>query len=192
MAIIGISGFIGSGKDTIASYLATNHGYKQYSFASILKDATSAIFGWERDMIEGRTVLDRKERETNDSFWSNRLGKEWSPRIALQYIGTELFRDHLHQDIWIYALERKLIHETGNVVISDVRFPNEVAMIRRLGGEVWRVNKRPYPEWYDQKKTSYPNVHYSEWALLETPHDFVIDNDSSLELLYRKIKQRIE
>lgn len=56
MAIIGITGLIGSGKDTIADYLITSHSFKRLSFASSLKDAVSAVFGWNRDMLEGTTT----------------------------------------------------------------------------------------------------------------------------------------
>ena len=47
--IIGICGFIGSGKDTIADYLVNFHEFRRESFASSLKDAVSAVFGWDRD-----------------------------------------------------------------------------------------------------------------------------------------------
>ena len=44
--IIGVTGFIGSGKDTIADLLVTNHKFKRVSFASSLKDAAANVFGW--------------------------------------------------------------------------------------------------------------------------------------------------
>ena len=46
--IVGVTGLIGSGKDTIANYLTTFHGFKKVSFAGSLKDAVSAVFNWER------------------------------------------------------------------------------------------------------------------------------------------------
>ena len=60
--IIGICGFIGSGKDTIADYLVNFHEFKRESFASSLKDAVSAVFGWNREMLEGRTKQSREWR----------------------------------------------------------------------------------------------------------------------------------
>ena len=47
--IIGICGFIGSGKDTIADYLVNFHGFRRESFANTLKDAVAAVFGWDRE-----------------------------------------------------------------------------------------------------------------------------------------------
>jgi len=51
--ILGVTGLIGSGKDTIADYLVTTHGFKRVSFAASLKDAVSTVFGWDREMLEG-------------------------------------------------------------------------------------------------------------------------------------------
>ena len=49
--IIGVTGFIGSGKDTVANYLTTFHGFKKLSFAGSLKDAVANVFGWDREML---------------------------------------------------------------------------------------------------------------------------------------------
>jgi hypothetical protein len=53
--IVGICGFIGSGKDTAADYLVNFHGFRRESFANTLKDAVSCVFGWDRTLLEGRT-----------------------------------------------------------------------------------------------------------------------------------------
>ena len=58
--IIGVTGFIGSGKDTIADYLCTQHGFKRISFAASLKDAVASVFGWDREMLEGTTKSSRE------------------------------------------------------------------------------------------------------------------------------------
>jgi len=53
--IIGICGFIGCGKDTVADHLTNEHGFRRESFAGTLKDAVSVVFGWDREMLEGRS-----------------------------------------------------------------------------------------------------------------------------------------
>ena len=65
--IIGIVGLIGSGKDTMADYLVNVHGFRRDSFAATLKDAVSAVFGWDRDMLEGRSRSSRAWREQPDT-----------------------------------------------------------------------------------------------------------------------------
>ena len=69
--IIGICGFIGSGKDTAADFLCNLHNFKRLSFASTLKDAVSNVFGWDREMLEGRTQASRDWREQKDEFRGN-------------------------------------------------------------------------------------------------------------------------
>ena len=58
--IIGITGFIGSGKDTAANYLVAQHGFRRDSFAGALKDAVAQIFGWDRELLEGTTKSSRE------------------------------------------------------------------------------------------------------------------------------------
>ena len=94
--IIGVCGFIGSGKDTVADYLQNFHEFRRDSFASTLKDAVAAVFGWDRELLEGRTKEARAWREQPDTWWTNRLGPvighEITPRWVLQYWGTEVCR----------------------------------------------------------------------------------------------------
>ncbi len=66
--IIAISGLIGSGKDTVADYLVNLHEYRRESFAGNLKDGMSAIFGWDREMLEGRSKSSREWREQVEKF----------------------------------------------------------------------------------------------------------------------------
>ena len=124
--IIGICGFIGSGKDTVADYLVNFHEFRRESFANTLKDAISAIFGWDRTLLEGRTRVSREWREQEDEWWSQRLGIKITPRFILQNWGTDIIRKGFHDDVWIASLENKLRKNSDNVVISDCRFPNEI------------------------------------------------------------------
>jgi hypothetical protein len=193
--IIGICGLISSGKDTIADYLVNIHEFRRDSFAATLKDAVSAVFGWDRDMLEGRTRSSREWREQPDTWWSERLGREITPRWVLQHWGTEVCRRAFHDDIWIASLENKLRSSRDDVVISDCRFPNEIAAIRAQGGYVIRVTRGPDPTWFQQAREhllegrALPHdlPHQSEWAWAATDFDAVICNDGSLDQLYQQI-----
>lgn len=201
--IIGVCGLIGAGKDTIADYLVNIHEFRRESFAGTLKDAVSAVFGWDRVMLEGRTRASRAWREEPDAWWSERLGREITPRWVLQYWGTEVCRHGFHDDIWIASLENKLRNSADNVVISDCRFPNEIDAIRRAGGTVIRVVRGPEPEWYGiaekagqgiewaTQSLSAVGVHASETAWIGTEFDAVLDNNGSMDQLYRQVNDLV-
>ena len=149
--IIAITGLKGSGKDTTADYIIKNYdNWEKDSFAGTLKDATSAIFGWDRKMLAGETPEDREIRETRDDYWSEKLGFEVTPRIVLQKLGTDCLRSHFHQNIWVDSLERKIRNTDKNVIITDCRFKNEIDMLRNLGATIVRVERGTLPEWFEK------------------------------------------
>ena len=201
--IVGLVGFIGSGKDTVAKQFV-QQGCVQDSFAGPLKDMCSTVFGWDREMIEGETVDSRDFRETPDIFWSKKLGiPNFTPRLALQLIGTEVLRNHFSQDIWLNSLEYRIRrnNETNCVVISDARFRNELDLIKSMGGVIIWVQRGELPEWFDTAKTAFNNaisrkimetkyrdVHESEWNWAGYPVDYTIKNDGTLEELQDKVQ----
>ena len=202
--IVGICGFIGSGKDTIADYLVNFHEFRRESFANTLKDACSAVFGWDRTMLEGRTKEAREWREQVDPWWSQRLDiPHLTPRWILQYWGTEVCRRGFHDDIWIASLENKLRSSKDNVVISDCRFPNEIASIRNAGGKIVWVKRGELPEWYNlavdanrgstvaANELKMMKIHASETSWVGTEFDYVIENNSSIDQLYHQIKSQV-
>jgi hypothetical protein len=209
--IIGICGLIGSGKDTIADYLQNIHQFRRESFAHSLKDAVAQIFGWDRELLEGRTKESRHWREQVDPWWAERLKMpNLTPRHVLQVWGTEVARRSFHDDIWIAALENKLRKTTDDVVISDCRFPNEIKSIRNAGGIVIRVVRGPEPEWYEaalslnrgpngnitwalsREQLERFKIHASETAWIGTKFDAVIDNNADgLDRLYSQIKDLV-
>ena len=208
--IIGICGFIGSGKDTIADYLVNLHGFRRESFANSLKDAVAQVFGWDRTMLEGRTKQSREWREQRDDWWSQRLGMEITPRFILQQWGTNVLRQHFHDDIWIASLENKIRNIKDDVVITDCRFPNEISAIRAAGGRVIRVVRGPEPKWYDaavsvnrgpdgnstwslsKNKLEKLGIHPSETSWVGTDFDAVIDNNGTLDDLWHQVKNLVQ
>jgi hypothetical protein len=184
--IIGICGFIGSGKDTIADYLVNLHHFRRESFANSLKDAVAQVFGWDRTMLEGRTKQAREWREQRDEWWSNRLGKNITPRWVLQYWGTEIMRGHFHDSIWIDSFTAR--YKGGKIVLSDTRFINEIETIRALKGRVVLVRRGPIPT---QKEMQERAVHQSEWDWIGQQFDYEIDNSGNLEDLKIKVDDMI-
>jgi hypothetical protein len=203
--IIGVCGFIGSGKDTVADYLQNFHEFRRDSFASTLKDAVASVFGWDRELLEGRTKEARAWREQVDAWWANRLSMpELTPRSILQLWGTEVCRRSFHDDIWIASLENKLRKSRDNIVISDCRFPNEIQAIKAQGGKVFWVQRGELPDWYHlavdankgdliaQEMLKQISIHVSETAWVGTEFDGIIDNNGTIEQLYGQISDLVQ
>lgn len=203
--IVGVAGFIGSGKDTIADYLITFKGFRRMSYAEPLKDAISAIFGWDRELLEGTTKYSREWRDTIDPWWAERLDiKHLTPRWVLQQWGTEVGRRAFHDDIWIASVENKLRSIKDDIVLSDCRFPNELKSVKRAGGITIRVMRGPNPNWYDsavslnkgyyssgyveaRKILEDKGVHASEYSSVGLEYDYIVENNSTIDDLHRKV-----
>lgn len=189
--IIAINGTIGSGKDTFAQTFIDN-GFIRMSFATNLKDSVSAIFGWDREMLEGTTPEGRKFREIPDKYWCNKLGRnDVSPRWVLQNYGTDIVRKYFHDDMWVFSLENDMNKVDGNIIITDCRFPNELKMIRSNNGIVIEV-QRVLPHWYglaaeynkgniEMLPVELEDVHKSEWAWIGVNNpDYIVKNDKGI------------
>jgi hypothetical protein len=191
MKIIGVCGLIGGGKGTVADILVKDYGFEKVSFADSLKDMIAAVFGWPRHLLEGDTPESREWREQRDDWWAERLNLPWlTPRWVLQFWGTDVCRVNFHEDIWIASLENKLRtvvnspFEYNNIVIPDTRFPNEINLIRKLGGEVWAVQRGDFPDWMVNllKHGEEPHdIHPSEWSWVNANMNHVIKNDGTIE-----------
>jgi hypothetical protein len=207
--LVGLVGFIGAGKGSVADILVERHGFAKESFANSLKDACSAIFGWDRELLEGSTAESRLWRETPDAWWSTKFGKPFSPRLALQLMGTEAGRGVFHPDLWVHTVLRRCENNPNvNYAIADVRFPNEINAIKASGGKIVRVRRGPDQLWYDcafkQNTTNeddlwvledrgelmeqkFPEIHFSEWAWIGADYDITFDNSCSLKELSSRV-----
>jgi hypothetical protein len=185
--------------------LVERHNFFKESFANSVKDSCAAVFGWDRAMLEGDTPESRAWREQPDQWWSDKFGKEFSPRLALQLMGTEAGRDVFHPDLWVHTVLRRCEQAPyNNYVIADVRFPNEINAIKDSGGVVIRVRRGDDPEWYtlarecnvynklDIMRNAYPEVHYSEWAWIGAHYDIVMDNNCSLDELKIRVDKIVD
>ena len=159
-------------------------------------------------MLEGRTKQSREWREQVDTWWANRLNMpDLTPRWVLQQWGTNVLRSSFHDDIWIASLENKLRNTTDDVVITDCRFPNEIQAIKAAGGKVIRIVRGAEPNWYKAavaynrgpdgnsewalslNKLERAKVHPSEYSWIGTEFDAVLDNNGTLDDLYRQVKR---
>jgi hypothetical protein len=141
--LIGITGKAGSGKSTLAQAIIdrshTPGGV--LAFADAVRDVSQAIFGSRYESQEEKAAL--------DGWWAARIGtlgdRAPTGRVILQVIGTEMGRNVIHRDIWLFVMERRLATlDPGRLatwVIADVRFDNEAEWIRARGGYVVEVSR---------------------------------------------------
>lgn len=186
MVIIGICGFQGVGKDTFSNYLVNNFDFKKFSFAAATKDVLSIIFGWDRSLLEGDTLESRTFRETIDPWWSEKLSiPDLTPRKVLQMVGTDLFRKHFNNEIWVHIVEKKIIellkkNSSEKIIVSDCRFPNEINMLKKFGCKIIHIH-RNLPEWFDNYKEGNncieaSKLHISETAWIREDFNYSISN----------------
>lgn len=193
--LIGICGLIGSGKGTVADLLVEEHQFVKLSFADKLKDGVSAIFGWDRAMLEGDSDESRQWREEEDLFWTKELGRKITPRIVLQEFGTECMRKGFDDGIWVSLVKQEIIRNPKtNFVIPDVRFPNEANMIKSIQGEVWRLRRGADPVWfrmYQDIGVEPKDIHQSEWAWANVNFTAILDNHGTKEQLKNLVQDRL-
>jgi len=168
-----------SGKSTIARYL-TGEDYITLSFAHPIKRMATVF------LLELGLNIDEVQHLLEDGKTDLIPGIKTNIRHILQTLGTEWGRDCIHPEVWLQCWEhvaQRHLENGFNVVCDDIRFPNEAALIRRLGGELWCVT-RPAIE---------RGTEHSSEGSLDDYHFFDrrILNDGSLLNLYDRIKSLV-
>lgn len=187
--IIATCGFSSSGKDTISDFIVKTYpNFRKVSFAGNLKAAIGAIFNYDKELLEGQSVESREWRESIDVFWSKKMGREVTPRKLLQFFGTEIMRMQFHSEIWVNAVEHKIVSNPDvNFVVSDLRFQNEMVMLKNLGANIWNIRQKKLPVWWDEAvkynnnlansfDTSLLHISEYEWIRANNCYDEIIQN----------------
>lgn len=185
--IIAFTGPKTSGKDTMASILFRqnwNHArkyvpiFKRTPFASGVKSICSSTFGWsmaeQDDPVFKETVLES---------WPNIM-----PRWALMDIAN-FMRDKYGPDVWVHALNRHIESlekndPHGAYVITDLRFPNEIAWLKNMGALIIYVHRTEAEEALaeaqergDEAALNPSEMHY---PLMRESADLVLSNDAEI------------
>jgi len=148
-----------TGKDSAGQYLERKYGFVRLAFADALKEGAMAIFGLSHVQCYGPTEI----KEAVDPRW------DMSPRGILQAMG-EGMRQAIYPDVWVRIVqERMLADRTKNYVITDLRYPNEAQMVRKLGGMLVRIDRPGIPQ----------DNHISETAMDDFEYDDTIYNTGS-------------
>jgi hypothetical protein len=199
--IVGISGKANSGKDTAADYLVSQYKFTKIALADPIKRFLMEIFDFTEEQLWGSS----ENREIPDKRYISKLTEEYctylTPRFALQKIGTEGART-CYENVWIdyairicdklqsgkYDYDRKIgvypsfDNKKKDVVVSDIRFKNELARIKEQG-VVLRIKR------FDESFISDNHVSETQQKEIDDKEfDMVIYNDTTLSILHENIK----
>jgi hypothetical protein len=184
--IIGLLGKKNSGKTTIANYLVCDHNFVEYAFAEPLKKISS-IFGFTDTQLYGT----QKDKATNNDDLNI------SAREFMQKFGTEICREILpsiipdmdlspFKNIWI-KLMLNFVKKNSNkkICIQDIRFCNEADAVKSKQGILIKIIRKNNTD--DEFST-----HKSEIEIDKITPDFIIENDGTIDDMYKKIDAIIE
>jgi len=175
--LIGITGHLRAGKDSVAGYLLEMYpGAKIERFSGPLKALALAI-----DPIVLPVLAERLSTMVSARGWED--AKEFPEvRRLLQKLGTEAGREILGADIWVDLMDRRVFGEGSELeftaVIPDVRFPNEAQWVIDNGGTMIRVDRPGFKG----------DGHDSECFVDGLFVDIVIDNSGTLSDLEMRTK----
>jgi hypothetical protein len=198
--MISFSGKKRSGKDLSAQYLIDNFGYKKFSLADAVKQFTSKILGIPLAQLMDDELKDKPFNvsiqlysseivlivedliELNNSKideikWDTipREKNLKTPREALQFVGTDLGRNVVSQNIWLNQVPAQF---DGNIVVTDARFANERALFKSKGFKTVLL----------MRNSDSTDTHESENSLGHPKeYDEVIRNFGSKDKLYTNL-----
>lgn len=169
LKILGITGKMFSGKDTVAEFLHfVFRNSRITSFAYPMKQMMIDYFGFTHDdlyTVEGKNSY--------NAFWG------MTNRDALQKIGTECFRNNFHTDTWLKTMEVNIINNpTKLIIIPDVRFPNEAELVHALDGSILKIVRD------DVVRDPKQMTHASETMIDQIPYDVLLVNNKNRASLF--------
>ena len=169
LKILGITGKMFSGKDTVAEFLHfVFRNSRITSFAYPMKQMMIDYFGFAHDDLY---TVEGKKRY--NEFWG------MTNRDALQKIGTECFRNNFHTDTWLKTMEVNIINNpTKLIIIPDVRFPNEAELVHALDGSILKIVRD------DVARDLKQMTHASETMIDQIPYDKLLVNNKDRASLF--------
>ena len=198
MQVVGLTGFAGAGKSTVAEYLVKEHGFTRLSFAAPLKKMLRTLdpmlsytlpFGGTKEeatesalrLSEAIDLYEGDEVAIKESGW----GPEY--RRLLQVLGTDCIRA-VDEDFWVNAAASQMDDQDRNYVFDDVRFPNEAFVISGI---------TPLGLWYIERNAVHrANGHASEQHAGKMGEQVHLFNggrgDESLKFLFDQVDNAVD
>jgi dephospho-CoA kinase len=200
--IIGIAGKRRSGKDTISDYLIKEYDFIKYGFADPIKDIGKIIFGFTEEQLYGnkKDIIDLRWGIKPRDFFQ-KFGTDYGQNIFPEHF-PEIFKGGNKRGLWVQIFKNwylnKIVEDPFiKVIINDVRFLHEYDVIKSLGGYIINVERNGVERNSVERNSVERNSverndsHISENELDNINFDGSIQNNDSIEDLYRKIKEII-
>ena len=185
MKLLGLGGLPESGKDVIADHLVEAHGFVKIGMSDVLNEALIKL----DPRVEGEHGVAYRYSTLIDYYgYTEAKAKFPEVRRLLRVLGTEVGRDLLGEDTWVKAVDAKIyrigVAGNRNVVVTGIRYPNELRMIKQYGaGVAW---------WIDRPNHNTRSEHTSDNALAETDFDRTIINNGTLDGLRALVDYWVE
>ena len=177
--LVGLSGYAGAGKDEAAKALVQQRGFTRIAFADVLRDMAYAINPFVLEVTEDEEdlIIVRRLQDVIDGYgWDFSKNEFPDVRRLLQRLGTEAGREILGENIWV---DTALARAEGDIVVTDMRFPNELEAVEQQDGITIRI-ERP--------GVGPRNDHASETSLSDhSLFRHIITNDGGIEELHNKV-----
>lgn len=185
--IIGLNGRMQSGKDTTAQILERLfENIERGAFADKLKDSAAAALQISRDQLEELKLNGKITVHLPYLGQGNVLRnvKQISGREYLQYYGTEAHRNVFGDDFWVEQVLDKPVTDGTILVVTDMRFPNEIAGVLDRGGIAVKIRR--------EEADSKPITHPSEQTLPDEQFDYFLDNNGTMTDLYVNVVEMVD
>lgn len=192
--LIGIAGKANTGKDTIGELIKKickdSYNFQIKKFADKVYDITSLLTGYSKETLMDRKFKENLEAPTPFWYFINEYNYKFpylqfrgsdvvkdmklvKPKIReiLQDVGTTIFRAY-NPYIWIDLLLGLYVLGIDDWIITDVRFDNEAAAIRKLGGLVIKI----------ESDRAIPSEHISEAGISDDYVTHTITNNKETTL----------
>ena len=172
---IALSGLKRAGKDTVGSYLIQNYSCKRFAFADEVKRLARELF--PEEFVQNDKPVDLLQ-------WLGNTMRQRNPDVRINKLSTMI------------QLTKAPI---PNLVVTDVRYPNEVQALKKLGFTIVKVQ---VPVEVSVERCKATEINFTEELLLheseqmaqsnEQYYDYIIDNTGTLEELYKKVDEMME
>jgi len=181
---IALGGRLRSGKDTVADYLVQKYGYVKIGMSDPLHWAMLQLDPIIKPDPEGD---DLRYIDIIDQIGYTEAKAQYPEvRRLLQQLGTEVGRNMLGENVWVDAAARSIngyLNEGKRVVLTGIRFPNELGLAQRFNGRTWWVS-RPSAE-------DTPGAHASENGVRQEDFELVVGNTADVEYLYGEVDRAL-